>query len=130
MSASNLNAMVNNIYEDMESVTDVLSQVTPATNYQLVSNASSLYKQGKHVFGNLLFQKSSALSSSQEQVCALPYNPAKNINTACFISEGEWGVDNVAYCYINTSGNAFVAKKATITNSMYYVRISVDYVTD
>ena len=108
-------------------ITDITSSfLTYKTGYSYVSGA--VYKQGKHIFGNLVIQASSALPSTNDTVnvadVAVDYRPSVAINGFCGMSTGQWFTNSYGYVYI---GGTLAA--ATPMSGNIFIKVSLNYAT-
>lgn len=87
---------------------------------------SSLYKQGKHIFGYLTILKKSKFNVTQESIGNCKYHPIEFINIFGVSGTGDfYGIPtDFAYVYITETGNFLVKANNTET----YIKCYIDYV--
>lgn len=97
------------------------------TNFSL--SESSVYKQGKHIFGNIIVKKSSNYGSSSDVVGTINsgYRPAKGLLPVCVLGADEWNSASVGYCYITTEGALRIADQ--VSSNKKAAKVHIDYVT-
>ena len=107
------------------SINSIKSSITMEQGYTLVSQ-STLYQQGKHIFGNLIIKKDSGnYSDTSETVCTLGKPPAITGMLFCGFGASEWGIESIGYAFLGSTGGVSV-KDTKNTNTT--VNIAVDYV--
>ena len=107
------------------SINSIKSSITMVQGYTLVTQ-STLYQQGKHIFGNLIIKKDSGnFSNTSETVCTLDTPPAITGMVFCGFGGSEWGIESIGYAFLGSNGG--VSVKDTITTNTT-VNIAVDYV--
>lgn len=108
------------------SINSIKSSITMEQGYTLVTQ-STLYQQGKHIFGNLIIKKDSGnFSDTSETVCTLGNPPAITGMLFCGFGASEWGIESIGYAFLGSNGGVSV-KDTKTTNTT--VNIAVDYVT-
>lgn len=113
---------------DMLDITDITSTYcTTATGVTLEANDSSVYKQGKHIWGNLQFVIPS--STSQQVIATITngFQPSKTIIGYAGYSSSKWSTDTIGSLYIGTNKN--IACTVSVSGKTY-VNIVIDYLTD
>ena len=111
--------------ENNISINSIKSSITMEQGYTLVSQ-STLYQQGKHIFGNLIIKKDSGnYSDTSETVCTLGKPPAITGMVFCGFGASEWGIESIGYAFLGSTGGVSV-KDTKNTNTT--VNIAVDYV--
>lgn len=111
--------------ENNISINSIKSSITMEQGYTLVTQ-STLYQQGKHIFGNLIIKKDSGnFSNTSETVCTLGNPPAITGMAFCGFGGSEWGIESIGYAFLGSNGA--VSVKDTITTNTT-VNIAVDYV--
>lgn len=107
------------------SINSIKSSITMEQGYTLVTQ-STLYQQGKHIFGNLIIKKDSGnFSDTSEIVCTLGKSPAITGMLFCGFGASEWGIESIGYAFLGSNGGVSV-KDTKTTNTT--VNIAVDYV--
>ena len=86
----------------------------------------AVYKQGKHIFGDITLIKSSPLTSTQEIVLILANIPKKTLNSGCFAGDSEWSITDVAYLYISGVSGQVISK--TNGANITALKIHLDYI--
>lgn len=117
--------MVNNV-----AINDVTNTyITLSTGYSLDAG-SRVYKQGKHVWGNILIVASSALPGANDSVTIgsinSSYRTEAAVNGFCGLSNGQWFTNDIGYVYIAVNGSVAVASAST---GKTYIKIMIDYCT-
>lgn len=121
-------------------------EVTPYTPYKEFSNevqyltnfitaksgytikSQHIFKQNNHFWGNVVIQKDSGtFGSTTEAIATLPTPIQGNVNSGCFMSQGEWSAKNVGYLYIGNNTIQVSDPNATTNN---VVKIDLDIVTN
>lgn len=118
-----INALsVYDIYNEV-SINDITDEfITLNSGFSLVD--SKVYKQGKHIFGNIIiYYPSGYVQDGLENAGTLKYRPTMAVNNGCFVSASEWSVDGYGYLYMDTSLSVKVS-----VSGMTYAKINVDYV--
>lgn len=107
------------------SINSIKSSITMEQGYTLVTQ-STLYQQGKHIFGNLIIKKDSGnFSDTSETVFTLGNPPAITGMLFCGFGANEWGIESIGYAFLGSNG-AVSVKDTKTTNTT--VNIAVDYV--
>ena len=109
---------------------------TPNTNYTVI-NDGAIYKQGKHIFGNLIVSKSDGNFTTAETTIGqikTGYRPVKlYIGNGTTYNTSQWGVNGIGYCYIPasvaSSPNVVVKTSTDDANKYSVVIIRIDYCT-
>ena len=113
--------------ENNISINSIKSSITLAEGYSLVTQ-STLYKQGKHIFGTLIIKKASGnFSTTQETVLTLPETPTGAKMCIAGFNTSEWGVVSIGYAFISANGDMAVKDSQSSNNG--YCNVSIDYVT-
>ena len=128
-------------YQDLINATaiEVLTSsdiFTPNTNYTVI-NDGAIYKQGKHIFGNLIVSKSDGNFNTVETTIGqikTGYRPVKlYIGNGTTCNTSQWGVNGIGYCYIPASiastPNVIVKTSTDDANKFSVVIIPLDYCT-
>lgn len=112
---------------DMLDITDITSDYcTTATGVTLEANDSSVYKQGKHIWGNLQFVIPSTTSQQVIATIASGFQPSKTIIGYAGYSGSKWSVDTIGSLYLGTNRN--IACTVSVSGKTY-VNIVIDYLT-
>lgn len=115
-------------------ITDITSSIgTAPTGITLVTNESAVYKQGKHVFGTLLFKATTALAENTDAkmiTFASEYKPSRVQNFFGVTSNSQYNIANSVYAYISTSsgGSGELFVKAN-TGNQTIIKVQIDYMT-
>lgn len=107
---------------------------TPESTYEIAST-TKIYKQGNHVYGNLVLHKKSGYIpiSNTESAGSIKaaYYPAHSLPLPGFLSNSEWSYAVVGYGFIsNYAGTGAVLVKGTHSedeNKYNYVTIPLNY---
>lgn len=117
--------MINNV-----AINDITNTfVTLATGYSLDAG-SRVYKQGKHIWGNILIIASNDLPDGNNSVNIGSVNSAYKtesaINGFCGLSNGQWFTNDIGYVYFAVNGSIAVASTNT---GKKFIKIMFDYCT-
>lgn len=118
---------LNEVNGAITSPTDITSDfITMAAGYTFTSG--KVYKQGKHIFGNIVVNGSIQGGNDANTVGTIKsdYRTTDPVNGFCGISNGQWFTNNIGYVYMALNGALQVA---TTPNGMTYAKIHIDYVT-
>lgn len=118
----------NTSVADMLDITDITSTYcTTTTGVTLEANDSSVYKQGKHIWGNLQFVIPS--STSQQVIATITngFQPSKTIIGYAGYSGSKWSVDTIGSLYVGANRN--IACTVSVSGKTY-VNIVIDYLTN
>ena len=108
------------------SINSIKSGITLAEGYSLISQ-STLYKQGKHIFGTLVIKKASGnFSSTQETVLTLPEAPIAAKMCIAGFNTSEWGIVSIGYAFISTTAELAIKDSQSSNNN--YCNVSLDYI--
>ena len=116
------------------SITDITDSLgTTPTGITLVTAESAVYKQGKHIFGCLLFKSTNDLVVNTDNLLitmATAYKANRNQNFFGVTSNSQYNIANACYAYLSTSagGSCEISIKAP-TASQKYAKLMIDYVT-
>lgn len=82
-----------------------------ATGYSNVAQ-TNIYRQGNHIFGRIICQKTSGnFSSSQQTIATIKsaYRPTENqIGQSYYNSSTQWGIEAIGYSYLSSDGTVIV----------------------
>lgn len=115
-------------------IEEITSEITAASGYTKLSQ-THVYKQGKHIFGTLLFQKDSGyyLTTATDRVGSMgSYGPVNQWVGGGFLSNSVWYVHSCGQVFIQTAasmsdpGHIIVADSVEGTNNI--VKVLIDYV--
>lgn len=115
-------------------ITDITNSIgTTPTGITLVTSESAVYKQGKHIFGTLLFKSTNDLIVNTDNLLitiATAYKANRIQNFFGVTSNSQYNIANACYAYLSTSvgGSCEIAVKAP-TSSQKYAKIQIDYLT-
>lgn len=113
---------------DMLDITDITSTYcTTATGVTLEANDSSVYKQGKHIWGNLQFVIPSTTSQQVIATITSGFQPSKTIIGYAGYSGSKWSVDTIGSLYVGANKN--IACTVSVSGKTY-VNIVIDYLTN
>lgn len=124
---------INTALSDL-TITDITSSIgTTPTGITLVTNESAVYKQGKHVFGTLLFKATTALTENTDAkmiTFSNEHKPSKVQNYFGVTSNSQYNIANSVYAYISTSsgGSSDLFVKAN-TGNQTIIKVQIDYMT-
>ncbi len=102
--------------------------ITMNTGFSLVE--SSVYKQSKHIFGNLVIKSTSVYSSSSVVAGNInaDYIPQVGILPVCSVGADEWNSASMGYCYITSSGSFRISDQNN-TGNKKAAKVHIDYMT-
>ena len=114
------------------SIEDITTSITMAEHYTL-HEYSKMWKQGKHVFGNLIISKDSAYTTGQETVATIgsDYRPINVQIGRTYFGASAFDVQHDGYLYIQKTGATGAGQiivKNYISSSDTYVNFALDYV--
>lgn len=123
------------VYWEAISLTDIAQPknveltdfITMESNFSLVE--SRIYKQGYHVFGDLVIKKSSNYGSSSDVVGNIKsgYRPVVGVLPLCVLGADEWNSASVGYCYITSAGALRIADQ--VSSNKKSAKVHIDYMT-
>lgn len=90
-----------------------------------LDSTSHVYKQGKHIIGDVIFECSSVIESVERNICTLTYRPRAEIVSACFLGDDKWSANAVGYLYMNV----YLTVKNLSSQTAKAVKIHLDYIT-
>lgn len=122
-------------WNDASTITEITSSIEAVSGYT-INSLTHVYKQGNHVFGNIVIKKSSgSFSSALTKIAKLSdsYAPKYEYTNMCGFHTSEWGFSNIGYLYMPSSTVSPASNRGAIyvidntaTNSC--VNIPIDYV--
>lgn len=126
-------ALSNAELTDNTQIIDITSGITVATGFTK-SGTTHIYKQGKHIFGTLIFKKDSGSypTSGGDTVGSMgDYAPVAQWLGGGFFSDDVWKVQSCGYAFIQAANGQSDAGNIIVTDttsSHNYVKIQIDYV--
>lgn len=111
------------------SITDITANFTAATGYTIQSGISSVYKQGKHVFGTLSVKIDSGNLPTTSTVIATNSTDKPNSATLlpCSCGVDAWSIDSIGTCYFSQYTGEIKCKDTVSTNTCF--NLQLDYLT-
>ena len=108
---------------EIEDITS--SFLTLQSGFSLTSG--KVYKQGKRIFGNLVFESNSDLPSTNIVIGTIKkeYRSAIEINSFCGVSQTEWNTTAGGYLYMGAT-----LAVATANSGMKFAKINFEYCTN
>ena len=113
-------------------ITDITSLIgTTPSGITLVDSECAVYKQGKHIFGTLLFKSTNDLIVNSDNLLltmASVYKASKTQNFFGVTSNNQYNLANACYAYMSTSGdgNCELFIKAP-TSGQKIAKVQIDY---
>ena len=114
-------------------IIDITSGITAASGFTK-SSTTHVYKQGKHIFGTLIFKKASGSypTTGGDTVGTMgDYAPVAQWLGGGFFSDDMWKVQSYGYAFIQSANGQSDAGNIIVTDttsSHNYVKIQIDYV--
>lgn len=124
-----INTNKNNI-----SIEDITNKVSMETGFTIDTSYSKLYKQGKHIFGNLVLKKSTGVYNSTGDIVATitDYPPILTVVNAIGLTNTVNQIQNIGWIYISSASET-PAGSITIRDGVGSINncavIQIDYVT-
>ena len=113
--------LTNNI-----SIEDVTSDYTAATGYT-INSLTKIYKQGKHIFGQLVVSiDTGTIPTSGTIVATTTYKPVKSLVSFCGCGTDSFNVKSIGFVTISQYTGDITANDTVNTNSC--LNMQIDYV--
>ena len=111
------------------SIDNITSNITANTGYTIVTGMSAVYKQGKHIFGNIIVKKdeNTYTANVEETIAVISNKPSAHVTTFCGFSTSEWNIKNIGYVFFSSSTGDIKVINSTAGNTT--VNIHIDYCT-
>lgn len=107
-------------------IIDITNTFTAATGFTRDGN-SRVYKQGNHIFGNLIIKSNSAYTSAAATVLSdATYKPKNSITNVAFFDDTSWTVNSLGSYYFGSNGKMSCRCNTGTTDT--YAHINLDYV--
>ena len=115
--------------ENNISITDITANFTAATGYTIQSGISTVYKQGKHVFGTLSIKIDSGNLPTTNTTIATNNTDKPNSATVlpCGCGADEWSINNIGMCYYSQYTGEIKCSDTVSTNTCF--NLQLNYVT-
>lgn len=137
-------AVLNETFDDIDeqvktnenniSIEDITNKVSMETGYTIDTSYSKLYKQGKHIFGNLVLKKSTGVYDVTGDTVATitDYPPILTVVNAIGLTNTVNQMQNIGWIYISSASES-PAGSITIRDGVGTINncavIQIDYVT-
>ena len=111
------------------SITDITSTVLSniPTGISVATSESAVYRQGNHIFGNLVVSFANDIPSGNNGIGEFTPPPKGTINTFVGLGISQWTNDDMGYLYIANNGGTALRRGSVTT--VRYAKIIIDYVT-
>lgn len=111
------------------SITDITTNFTAATGYTIQPGISSVYKQGKHVFGTLSVKIDSGNLPTTNTTIATNNTDKPNSATImpCGCGIDEWSINSIGTCYYSQYSGEIKCSDTVSTNTCF--NLQLDYLT-
>ena len=111
------------------SITDITANFTAATGYTIQSGISSVYKQGKHVFGTLSVKIDSGNLPTTNTTIATNNTDKPNSATVmpCGCGIDAWSINSIGTCYYSQYSGEIKCSDTVSTNTCF--NLQLNYVT-
>lgn len=90
------------------------------------SNESAVFKQGKHIYGNIVVQFTSDMPSGNVSIGSLTNIPVKAVNSFCALSNNQYESQNIGYYFFSNTGGT--ALRNNTLSGIRYVKMQIDYI--
>ena len=109
------------------SIDNITSNISANTGYTIVTGMSAVYKQGKHIFGNIIVKKDDNpyTANVEETIAVISNKPSAHVTTFCGFSTSEWNIKNIGYVFFSSSTGDIKVINSTAGNTT--VNIHIDY---
>jgi len=95
-----------------------------------VLSDSGVWKQGKHIFGKVIFNISNGLTADKLfSLCTLANRPAKSLNTYCIGMTQEYQPANAEILYAYLVSSSGTVQIRSNVGGATYIKLDIDYVT-
>lgn len=110
-------------------ITDITANFIAATGYTIQPGISSVYKQGKHVFGTLSVKIDSGNLPTISTTIATNNTDKPNSATLipCGCGADEWQIDSIGTCYYSQYSGEIKCSDTVSTNTCF--NLQLDYLT-
>ncbi len=114
--------MINGQLLDVENITGLL---TIKSGFQIVDGA--IYKQGKHIFGNINLKGNLTAGEQVRNAIILPFSlPVSYVNGGFSTNRDQWAIPN-GFCYIFIGQNGGINLNSNIDAT--FTRFHIDVIT-
>ena len=103
------------------------------TGFDLIALNSSIWKQGKHIWGYLTIQRTDGNKftnvNADNNVGTINSNyRGFNLNSFCALSPNQWSVKGIGYIYIGGNSGTITVLDNNVTGEYSWAKIQLNYV--
>ena len=113
--------------ENNISIEEVTSDYTAATGYT-INSLTKIYKQGKHIFGQLVVSiDSGTIPTSGTTIATTTYKPVRSFVSFCGCGTDEFNVKSIGFVTVSQFTGTITANDTVNTNAV--INVQIDYVS-